>query len=73
MKCLYVGRKQDMNTHARAQALPYVRHDDGTFRDEVAVVHIVLLDAVGSTERGRRAPADDLLHCRGEVWERVAV
>jgi hypothetical protein len=24
-----------------------------------------------SAERGRRAPAGDLLHCCGEVWERV--
>ena len=36
-------------------------------------MHIVLFDAVRGAERGRRAPADDLLHRRGKVWERVAV
>ena len=36
-------------------------------------MHVILLDAVGSAERGRRAPADDLLQRRGEVRERVAI
>ena len=36
-------------------------------------MHVVLLDAVRSTERGRRAPTDDLLKRRGEVRERVTV
>ena len=74
MKCLYAGRQRGMNARAHARwALPDVRHDDGTFRDEVAVVHVVLLDAVRCAEWGRRAPANDLLHRRGEVWKRVAV
>ncbi len=63
-----------MNARTQArQALPDVSHDDGTFGDKVAVVHIVLLDAVRSAEWGRRAPADDFLHRRKEVWERIAV
>ena len=74
MKCLYGGRKRGINTCTHAlEVLPDVRHDYGTFRNEVAIVHIILLDTVRSTERGRRAPADDLLHRRGEVWELVAV
>ena len=36
-------------------------------------MHIVLLEAVRGAERGRWALADDLLHRRSEVWERVAV
>lgn len=36
-------------------------------------MHVVLLDAVGRAERGRRAPADDLLKHRGEVREPIAV
>jgi hypothetical protein len=53
--------------------VPDVWHDDGALGDEVAVVYVVLLDAVGCAEGGRRAPADDLPEHRGEVWERVTV
>ena len=53
--------------------VPDVRHDDGALGDEVAVVHVVLLDAVGCAEGGCRTPANDLPEHRGEVWKRVAV
>ena len=72
MKCLLHRVISKARTHAGIH-LPDVRHDDRTFRNEVAVVHVILLDAVGSAERGRRAPADDLLQRRGEVGERVAI
>ena len=53
--------------------VPDVGHDDGALGDEVPVVHVILLDAVGRAEWGRWAPADDFLEHRGEVRERVAV
>ena len=34
--------------------------------DEVAIVHIILLDAVRRAERGHQAPVYDLLH--RETW-----
>src|SRR6266702_7082545 len=51
---------------------PDVRHDDRALGNEVPVVHVVLLKAVGCAEWGCRAPSDDLLERRGEVRESVA-
>ena len=53
--------------------LPDVGHNDGALWNEIAVVNVVLLDAVGSAEWGGRAPADDFPEHRGEVRKRVAV
>ena len=61
-----VKRKQERD-------VPDVGHNDGALGDEVPIVHVVLLDAVGRAEWGSWAPADDLLEHRGKVWKRVAV